>query len=208
MDVRRSEWARDGLAERGKRSDIRIALRGSARRAVHRGLTGVLWVWAVVVALPAYAGKPPVPPTVDASWRVRYVSVYPECGGARHEGEGGVPIGLRDLDAAAVARALAPATVAFGPGVLSITRTLPGCPTATVTLSTQAGVVVVLAGPPGDNPEVLRRTGIRVRGLSAEDAARIATGWGVPAAALGDTLARLAAESGSTTTSSPAGGRA
>lgn len=164
-------------------------------------MRAAVWAGMVVVAACAGVAPPPAatvasqaaPPLLTDKARLHYVTEYPACAGLRREGEGPVPAGLRELDRASMARALAPATVIVDPNQLTVVRTLAGCPTDSVTLTNQDGCIVVLAGPPGDNPAVLRRTEIPVRGLAPEDAARLANGWGVPAAALPTVLGRLAA---------------
>ena len=145
--------------------------------------------------IPLAAARPDASlPLQDGGARLRYVTEYPTCGGLRRTGDGPVPSGLRDLDRAGIARALAPAAVEISAGQVTVVRALRGCPGDTVTLVAQDGTVVVLAGPPGDNPSVLRATDIALRGLSPEDVERVAAGWGVPAADLSSVLSRLSAE--------------
>jgi hypothetical protein len=180
-------------------------------RSLETGGTGVRRAglgWAVLGLLVAAAGlaavphgrpprvvagprrtSPDVPPARSAS-AVRYVVTYPACGVTR-AGTGPLPPAMRDLDRAALARALAPAQVEVVGETVVVTRALPGCPGDTVTLAAQGGVVVVLAGPPGDNPGVLRRTDVPVRGVAPGDARRLEVGWGVPAGALATVLEHL-----------------
>ncbi len=151
---------------------------------------------------PARAAAAPsaVPPAgadvLAATAQVRVVARYPACG-VRRVGSGPLPLGLIGLTAAQAAAAVGPETVtAFSPELLVMERTFSGCPGDTVTLIERDGVVVALAGPPGDTGGVVQRTAIPVRALSGAEAMRLEAGVAVPATGLPAQLARLAREAG------------
>lgn len=137
--------------------------------------------------------------------QVRFELVYPTCG-VRREGVGPVPVGLVGQDRRQVARALGDDVISgFTPDLLVVERQYPGCPGDTVTLVERGGLVVVLAGRPGDTGKVIRSTDIPVRALSPVDIRKLEAGLSVAAGKAGDEVRRLSLEAGVVSSGAPPG---
>lgn len=173
---------------------IEMHHRGTAVIHSAGGVQAAATVARATVVGPTEPSAPPQVLLADA--QVQVVLQYPACG-IRKVGSGPIPVGLIGQGRPAVAAALRPERIThFAPDLLVLDRRLPGCPADTVTLRVRDGVVVVLAGPPGDTGAVLQRTAIAGGALGAADARRLEAGLAVPAARAGEELHRLAREAG------------